>query len=126
MPSWIEAPTNFEVIEAKVLLAEIAGLKDKGLTPEVVVIDFVFNNIQPLKDRVYPSYVYTWVRNPSRVRDKQISEENILSRVEMMLRGAIVNASAPRSYSAWNLPPLLSSDHSISHSTFVELLYAPC
>jgi hypothetical protein len=64
VPSWIEAPTNFEVVEAKVLLAEIAGLKDRGLIAEVVVIDFVFNNIQPLKDRVYPSYVYTWLSFP--------------------------------------------------------------
>jgi hypothetical protein len=29
-------------------------LKDRGLTAEAVVADFVFNNIQPLKDRVYP------------------------------------------------------------------------
>jgi hypothetical protein len=57
------------------------------------------------------------VRDPSRVTDKQILEENILSQVEMMLRGVIVNAGAPRSYSAWNLPPLLSYDHLISYST---------
>lgn len=50
MPSWIEGPTNSKVTEARVLLAEIANLKDKGLTVEVVVIDFVFKNIQPLKD----------------------------------------------------------------------------
>jgi hypothetical protein len=54
VPSWIEAPTNFEVVEANILLAEIAGLKDRGLTAEDVVIDFVFKNIEPLKDRVHP------------------------------------------------------------------------
>jgi hypothetical protein len=48
VPSWIEAPTNLEVAEARILLAEIASLKDRGLTAEVVVIDFVFKNIQPL------------------------------------------------------------------------------
>jgi hypothetical protein len=37
------------------LLAEICVLKDRGLTAEVVVVDFVFKNIQPLKDRVYPA-----------------------------------------------------------------------
>jgi hypothetical protein len=36
-----------------VLLAEICMLKDKGLTVKAVVADFVFKNIQPLKDRVY-------------------------------------------------------------------------
>jgi hypothetical protein len=42
---WIDAPTDSEVVEAKILLVEIAGLKDKGLTTEAVVIDFVFKNI---------------------------------------------------------------------------------
>jgi hypothetical protein len=43
VPSWIEAPTDFEVAKVKVLLAKIAGLKDRGLTAEAVVTDFVFN-----------------------------------------------------------------------------------
>jgi hypothetical protein len=34
-------------------------LKDRGLTAKAVVVDFVFKNIQPLKDRVYPTYLYT-------------------------------------------------------------------
>jgi hypothetical protein len=49
VPSWIEAPTGSEVVEVKVLLVEIVGLKDKGLTAEAMVVDFVFKNIQPLK-----------------------------------------------------------------------------
>jgi hypothetical protein len=32
-----------------VLLAEICALKDRGLTVQAIVVDFVFNNIQPLK-----------------------------------------------------------------------------
>jgi hypothetical protein len=42
----------------------IANLKDRGLTAEAVVIDFVFKNIQPLKDRVHPTYLYTGVKDP--------------------------------------------------------------
>jgi hypothetical protein len=71
--SWIEAPTDSKVAEAKILLVEVTGLKDRGLIVEVVVIDFVFKNIQPLKDRVHPTYLYTRVRDPSRVIDKHIS-----------------------------------------------------
>lgn len=48
-----------------ILLTEIAGLKDRGLTIEAVVIDFVLKNIQPLKDRVHPAYLYTGVRDMS-------------------------------------------------------------
>jgi hypothetical protein len=57
MPSWTESPTSSEVPESKVLLVEICSLKDKGLTAEAVVTDFVFKNIQPLKDRVYLAYL---------------------------------------------------------------------
>jgi hypothetical protein len=51
----VESPTFSEVAEARVLLTEIYSLKDRGLTVEAVVTDFVFKNIQPLKDRVYPA-----------------------------------------------------------------------
>jgi hypothetical protein len=72
VPSWIEAPTDSEVAETKVLMAEIVVLKDRGQTIEAVVIDFVFKNIQPLKDKVHTAYVYTRVRDPSRVINKPI------------------------------------------------------
>jgi hypothetical protein len=58
VPSWTQAPTNSEVVDAKVLLVEISSLKDKGLTSKDVVVYFVFKNIQPLKDRVHPAYVH--------------------------------------------------------------------
>jgi hypothetical protein len=37
-----------EITEAKIPLAEICLLKEKGLTAKAVVADFVFKNIQPL------------------------------------------------------------------------------
>jgi hypothetical protein len=40
------------------LLAEVGLLKERGLTAEAVVADFVFKNIQPLKDRAHPAYLY--------------------------------------------------------------------
>jgi hypothetical protein len=56
MPSWTEAPTDSELAESRVLLAEICALKDRSLNAEAIVVDFVFKNIQHLKDRVYPAY----------------------------------------------------------------------
>jgi hypothetical protein len=52
-----------EITEAKVLLAEVCLLKDRGLTAEVVVADFIFKNIKPLKDRAYPAYLYSGVND---------------------------------------------------------------
>jgi hypothetical protein len=118
-PSWVESPTYSEVAEAKLLLAEICLMKDKGLTTEAVVADFVFKNIQPLKDRVYPAYLYTSINDSTRVTNRQIPNGDLLGRLDMILRGKVLNVGAPLSYFAWNLP---------SHSAFledIEALIAP-
>jgi hypothetical protein len=104
-PRWVESPTFSEVTKAKVLLAEICLLKDGGMTTEVVVADFVFKNIQPLKDRIYPAYLYTGISDSTRVTNRKIPNEDLLSRLDMILRGRVSNAGAPVAYSAWNLPP---------------------
>jgi hypothetical protein len=88
-----------------VVLAEICLLKDRGLNAEAVVADFVFKNIQPLKDRVYPTYLYTRVNDSTRVTNRRIPNEDLLNRLDLMLRGRVLNVGAPLSYSAWNLPP---------------------
>jgi hypothetical protein len=88
-----------------VLLAEVCLLKDRGLTAEAVVADFVFKNIQPLKDRVYPAYLYIGINESTRVTNRQIPNEDLLSRLDMILRGRVSNAGAPLAYSMWNLPP---------------------
>jgi hypothetical protein len=62
-----------------VLLAEICTLKDRGLTAEAVVADFVFKNIQPLKHRVYLAYLYTGINDPTQITNRCIPEEDILS-----------------------------------------------
>jgi hypothetical protein len=103
--SWIESPTDLEVTEVKVLLAEICLLKERGLTAEAVVADFVFKNIQPLKDRAYLAYLYSGVIDSTRVTNKRIPAVDLVSRLEMILRGKVSNIGAPVAYSAWNLPP---------------------
>jgi hypothetical protein len=104
-PSWIESPTDLEITEAKVLLAEICLLKERGLTTEAMVADFVFKNIQPLKDRAYPAYLYSGVSDSTRVTNKRIPAVDLVSRLEMILRGKVSNTGTPVAYSSWNLPP---------------------
>jgi hypothetical protein len=103
--SWVESPTALEVTEARVLLAEICLLKERGLTAEAVVADFVFKNIQPLKDRAYPAYLYSGITDSTRVTDRKIPTEDLVSRLDMILRGKVSNVGAPVAYSAWNLSP---------------------
>jgi hypothetical protein len=89
-----------EVTEAKVLLAEICLLKERGLTAEAVVADFVFKNIQPLKDKAYPTYLYSGVADSTQVTNKRIPAVDLVSRLKMILRGNVSNIGAPVAYSA--------------------------
>jgi hypothetical protein len=75
-------------------------LKDKGLTVEAMVADFVFKNIQPLKDGAYPAYLYSGVNDSTRVTNRKIPAEDLLSRLDMILRGRVSNVGAPVAYSA--------------------------
>jgi hypothetical protein len=104
-PSWTESPTDLEVAEAGALLAEIGLLKERGLTAEAVVADFVFKNIQPLKDRAYPTYLYRGLADLTRVTNRRIPAVDLVSRLEMILRGKVSNIGAPVAHSTWNLPP---------------------
>jgi hypothetical protein len=99
-PSWVESPTSLEVTEASVLLAEIYLLKERGLTAEAVVADFVFKNIQSLKDMTYPAYLYSSINDSTRVLNKRIPTEDLASRLDMILRGRVSNVGAPVAYSA--------------------------
>ena len=104
-PRWTESPTDQEVAEAGALLAEVGLMKERGLTAEAVVADFIFKNIQPLKDRAYPAYLYRGHADSTRVTNRRIPAVDLVSRLEMILRGKVSNIGAPVAYSAWNLPP---------------------
>jgi hypothetical protein len=103
-PSWTESPMDQEVAEARALLAEVGLLKERGLTTKVVVVDFVFKNVQPLKDRAYPAYLYRGLADPTRVTNRRIPSVDLVNRLEMILRGKVSNIGAPVAYSAWDLP----------------------
>jgi hypothetical protein len=99
-PSWTESPTDQEVAEAGALLAEVGLLKGRGLTAEAVVADFVFKNIQPLKDRAYLAYLYRGLADSTRVTNRRIPAVDLVNRLEMILRGKVSNVGAPVAYSA--------------------------
>jgi hypothetical protein len=75
------------------------------LIDDVVVADFVFKNIQSLKDKIYLAYLYTGINDPTWITNGRILEEDIIRRIGLMMRRKISNVGASLSYSAWNLPP---------------------
>jgi hypothetical protein len=114
-PSWTESPTDQDVAEAGVLLAEVGLLKERGLTAEAVVADFFFKNVQPLKDRAYPAYLYRGLADSTRVTNRRIPAVDLVSQLEMILRGKVSNVGARVAYSAWNLPPSKAFTHFVSN-----------
>ena len=90
-------------------------MKEKGLTAEAMVAEFVFKNIQPLKDKAYLTYLYSGVTDSTRVTNKRIPVVDLVSRLEMILRGKVSNVGAPVAYSAWNLPPSKAFTHFVSN-----------
>jgi hypothetical protein len=53
----LEGSTDLESTEITALMIKIANIKGRGLIAQAVVIDFVYCNIQPLKDQVYHAYL---------------------------------------------------------------------
>ena len=57
---WEELPTEEEMVQAMLLLNEIAGLSAQGLTGVMVALSFSKRLVQPIQDRVHPGFEY-WV-----------------------------------------------------------------
>jgi hypothetical protein len=85
------------------------------MTVEAVVADFVFKNIQPLKDRAYSAYLYRGLADSTRVTNRRIPAVDLVSRLEMILRGKVSNIGAPVAYSAWNLLPCKAFTNFVSN-----------
>jgi hypothetical protein len=58
-----------------------------------------------MKDRVYLAYLYRGLTDSTRVTNRRILVVDLVSRLEMILRGKVSNVGALVAYSAWNLPP---------------------
>jgi hypothetical protein len=76
------------------------------MTAEAVVANFIFKNIQPLKDRAYPTYLYSGINDSTRVTNRRIPTKDLMSQLDMIMRDRVSNAGAPVAYYAWNLPSL--------------------
>jgi hypothetical protein len=57
------------------------------------------------KEILYPKFRVLHINDSTRVTNKKIPTEDLVSRLHMILRGRVSNAGAPVAYSAWNLPP---------------------
>ena len=93
----------------QILLEKIADLKKRSLTAMAVAIDFVFHNIQPLKDRVHPACFYQGEDDPTREINRTVSHDEIRIWIRSFITERITNHGSPCFYSTYAPPDEVTS-----------------
>ena len=84
-------------------------LKQQGLTGFGIVSSFLRRRVQPLKEREHLGFEYSGAEDPSRmVPALELTDEEVLERLQKMLKGASVIPLTVSEFSANNSPPAVS------------------
>jgi hypothetical protein len=94
---WEEMPSEEEIVQVRVPLAELTRLKAEKLTG-AMALSFSKRLTQPIQDRVHPRYEYSGRDEPTRVRNHKVSRREALSRVTRIVSGDVCNKSCPKAY----------------------------
>ena len=82
-PEWNKKPVDDSQISE--LLAWIVDLRQKDVTGEVVMFDWMKRRIQPLQAREMLCFQYQGIADLSRYSEEEISDEEAFSRVQRLL-----------------------------------------
>ena len=99
---WNKKPVNNSQIPE--LLDRIAELRQRNTTGEVVVFYWLKRRIQPLQARETLGFQYQRISHPSRYLEEEISDEEIFSRVQRLLKNVKGVPFIPDTFSAANPP----------------------
>ena len=86
------------------LLARIADLRQKNVTGEAVMFDWMKRRIQPLQARETLGFQYQGTTDSSRYSEEEISDEEVFSRVQRLLRDVNKVPVVPDTFSAASPP----------------------
>jgi hypothetical protein len=101
-PEWNKKPVDESQIPE--LLERIAILRQNNLTGEAVMFDWMRRRIQPLQARETLGFQYQGIADSSRYFEEEISDEEILSRVQRLLRDVKKVPFVPDTFSAASPP----------------------
>ena len=116
-PEWNKKPVDESQLPE--LLARIADLRQKNVTGEAVMFDWMKRMIQPLQARETLGFQYQGTTDSSRYSEEEISDEEMFSRVQRLLRDVKKVPIVPDTFSAAS-PPKQVFDKS---SRFVVIEY---
>ena len=101
-PEWNKKPVDSSQVSE--LLSRIADFRQKNLTGEVVVFDWIKRRIQPLQARETFGFQCQGTTDSSRYSEEEISDEEVFSRVQRLLRDVKKIPVVPDTFSAANPP----------------------
>ena len=101
------------------LLERIAILRQNNLTGEAIMFDWMRRRIWPLQARETLGFQYQGMADSSRYSEEEISDEEILSRVQRLLKDVKKVPVVPNMFSTAN-PPKQVPDES---SRYVVIKY---
>jgi len=114
-----------ELQTVKPFLERICTLKQQGLTGFGIISSFLCHRVQPLKERENYGFEYSGPEDPSRmVPALELTDEEVLERLQKMLKGVSIVPLAVLEYSANNPPPAVSCSF-LYAGTFDSLLLYP-
>ena len=74
-----------------------------------IISSFLHRHVQPLKEREHLGFEYSGAEDPSRmVPALELTDEEVLERLQKMLKGASVVPLTVSKFSTSNLPPVVS------------------
>jgi hypothetical protein len=91
-------PTR-DLEDLKGVLELVSNMKKRGVTGAAVARSFCRRMIQPIKDRVHPTYEYCGQSDPAREVNHKVSKEDMAARVSQMYYGKVKVKKCPRAHS---------------------------
>jgi hypothetical protein len=96
MNEWDLGLLSHDLAELKPLLELVSELKKKGVTGGAVARSFCRRMIQPIKNRVHPTYEYWGQSGPTREVNRKVSKEEMAARVSQMYFGKVKVKKFPK------------------------------
>jgi hypothetical protein len=95
-PKWTNQLVSREMGELHPLLDDLEKLKAEGLTGGAVAISFNCRLIQPIQDRVHPTFEYWGLSDPTWVVKRKVSNGEMAAQVKNIFGGHIRNREGPK------------------------------
>jgi hypothetical protein len=96
---WDLGLSSRDLEDLKGVLELVSDMKKWGVTGAAVARSFCRRMIQPIKDRVHPTYEYCGQSDPTRKVNRKVSKEEMAARVSQMYSGKVKVKKCPKAHS---------------------------